>query len=690
MLRALVWIELCTTWWWWFAVLVPFAVTRQITIEDMLTPHLCLICLMPVMAGLGIASGMRDRDSIRAALSRYGTPWQNLVAKLVVPGVLMPLYYALGDSIAHQVSERAVTIGDDFRGWTLSESPAILAPIFLAGLATGLRQARWWATRLAPLIAIATVIALVDSVIPWTWGWERASTLAAALTAKTEEHVAFAIALSLLTLWWCRAALREAGGEDGPGSRLATASSVALAGLGLAMAPWLLINERWEGMLGQRHVDDDGAGHPAYAQPVHPGLSLIRLRDADATWSNIPVGQEWLSGNTGEGIGDLIYDLVAKTAALRKPNTSTGTDANVPVIVQGTDDQDGPTTLSAAWSRLGLAYGQLVLNRWRNISMDWTNGFSGRVVQAPGRRDPHTEPDYQDLHPWTYQDDPSLVRLPRDRAGEVPCRLFQVDSWSAPTLIIRPLTPADPPLLFISGDLRIGVWADRLNWKVGLRPDTVIPHPFTAPMPGHIRLRTDGDSDGKAIRVIYHWRPTPWSASRWRIDIVTHAGSLLSTTDLPTADSQLVVQALGLIGSPALAALGLQLNRDHELTDRPWAEPTVLPWCMAGGIIASAVTWFLIAKRGCSPRARLGWMVAALIGGVAVPLAALAVLFPVAQRPCPTCGRRRWADDTLCPVCGAAWGLPVGDDRDVHDRPHAVPPAAEPDRLSRPHATHGA
>ncbi len=687
MWRALIWIELCTTWWWWFAVLVPFAVTRQITIEHALTPHLSLICLMPVLAGLGIASGMRDRDGIRSALSRHGAPWQNLIAKLVVPGVLLPLYYAIGGSIAHQVSERAVTIGDGFHGWTLGESPAILAPIFLAGLATGLRQARWSATRFAPLIAIATVIALADALIPWTWGWEHSSSVAEELAAQSTAHVAFAALLSLLTLWWCRAAMHEAGGEDGPRGRLAAATCIALAALGLAMAPWLLINERWEGMLGQRHVDDAGAGHPAYAQPTHAGLSPIRLRDADATWSNTPVGQQFLTGITGEPGGDFFYDGVARSVRLRTP---TGSGGDAPVIIQGTGSQDGLTTLSAAWSSLGLAYGQPVLNRWRNLSMDWTAGWSGRVVQAPIRRDPLDSSDYHYLHPWTYQDDPALVRLPTDRPGAPPCRVFQVDSWSTPTLIMRPLNASDPPLLFIKDDLNLGVWADHLSWKAGLQPAIVIPHPFSPAMPGHIGFTTDEDSGGKAMRVVYHWRPSPWAASRWRIDTRTHAGALLASADLPTADSQLIVRALGLLGSPAVAAIGLEINRGNQLTERPWAEPTVLPWCIAGGLVASIATWLLLAWRGCPRRKRLGWLAAALVGGMAIPLAAVAVLLPAAHRPCPACGRRRWTDDTRCPACGSAWGRPKGDEREVHDHPQTAPPAAEPVLLSLPYATPGA
>jgi len=668
MLRSLIWIELCATWWWWLLVLLPFAIARQFNPHEqsagisvlMETADLNLLWLSVVTVGLGLASGMRDRHGNRDALVRHGGPWRILLAKVIVPGTLMPLYFAVGLGISYGFTDLPVHIGSLWSGTAMSISPTILPPLFLAGLAAGVRRARWWATRLAPIVAVATLITLADGLAPWWWSYEWNRSTDWQATAIESIQVGIAACLTLLAAWWCFAALGAADGEDGPGSRAAAASTIAIALLGVEMAPWLIISDRWEGMRYFRIITRPGADHRTYLVCAMPRLSWAGMARSVWTWSNATTGSGFLTGGPLPGI---TYDWTRKVWV----NVGKGhPDTHVPVIIQGSGVLDGPTTLNDAWATLHLAVGQTVQNRWRNLRLD--GGFDGgRVIQAGdhpwqfrGGRDDG------DLDYWVMQDDHCSVR-PHQGQGE-PCRIFQVDSWSGPDPIIRPLTADDPPFLGRWKNLRIGVWSDHLSWNDGRHPEVEIPHPFTSDMDGHVEVQSNVEVKDQPATVIYHWRPTPWSASRWQDTVIDQDGTILAQTELPTAESNPVFRALGILGSPSIAAAGLALNRAHdEATNRPWGSPVVLPWTIVGGVIAATATWWLLARRGVARRSRWTWSVTALLGGVAVPIAALAVWHPAPQRACPSCGRRRWADDTLCPSCGEAWGLPPADDWDVRD-----------------------
>lgn len=651
MLRALIWSELCATWWWWLLVLLPFAISRQFTV--LASSEMRLLWLMPVMVGLGLASGQRDRRGVRDALIRHGDPWRVLIAKLTVPGLLMPAYYLLGGVIASAVSDRRVDLGS-FREVSLSASPLLLAPLFLAGVAAGLRQARWWGTRFAPLAALATLMVLAEGLLPWEILWYNATTFEES-TRSTVQLIAVVIAaICVLLAWWCLAALREAGGEDGPGSRAAAAVSITLALIGVAMVPWLYLSERWEGMLAyQPHPASPT--HPAFAEPVLPAWSLARLVAAEPSFWHARTDDGYIGGVALAGrIGDGQIALSKVLAA------APGTPEN-PAVILRTESGDEPTFLADAWRRLHLTVGQHVLQQWRQLRFASWGAGGGRFVQ--GSQSAADQRNQRGLNLWHLRDDPGWVEPMTGSAAHA--RLYQLDDWTGPQPILRLLTAADPPLLCIRDQLRIGIWEDRLDWNDGPAATVAIPHPFAAGTAGAIEIGT-GDATSQ---VIWHWRDSPWSILRWEIAIVARDGRVLTRRELPTAEGDPAFLGLGLLGSPAIAAIGLERNRANgsEVTYRAWASPRVLPWTLVGALLAAAGTWGILAHRGVAMRARWPWLITALLGGIAVPLAALAVWLPAARRACPACGQRRWADDRICPACHSGWDAPAGDARDIRD-----------------------
>jgi hypothetical protein len=490
MLRALLWIELCSTWWWWFVILLPFAVTRQIT---SLTPHdlidVNLNLLMPVVAGLGIASGLRDRQGIRAALVRHGTPGRVLAAKLMVPAILMPLYYVIGQAISRELSERAVHVGSLHN--VPDGNPLILAPIFCAGVATGLRQARWWATRFAPLAAVATLSILAQALQPWNWIWDiSGSRWDEVVFNLTVMQVIIAVLITVPCVWWCFAAMREANGEDGPSSRTAMAWCTGMASCGLFMAPGMFISDRWEYLLEHRTVTTAGPHPIEYAQPVFPALSINKLLTTNDRWPNYRVSsmvEEYLFGGSIPGGGSIDLDWRNKRVCVRKKD---GVATQIPVLIRGTDGMDGTMPLDEAWSRLHLSLGQYLMDRWHNLEVGFSGGASGRIIQNLDQRPTGDTRPGEDRIYWTVTDDPALVRL--HLGVGAPSRLFQVDTWSGPMVVLRPLTKDDPPFLrLFSRDRRLGIWEDHMTWTVGSHDPVQIPHPCTSAMPVHIEFQGD-------------------------------------------------------------------------------------------------------------------------------------------------------------------------------------------------------
>jgi len=490
MLRTLLWVEFCSTWWWWFLVLLPFAVTRQIT---SLTPHdlidVNLNLLMPVVAGLGIASGLRDRQGVRAALVRHGTPGRVLMAKLLVPAILMPIYYFIGQAISREISERAVHVGSLYS--VPEGNPLILVPIFCSGVATGLRQARWWATRFAPLAAVATLSILANALQPWSWIWDiSGSRWDDVLFNLTVMQVIIAVLITAPCVWWCFAATREANGEDGPSSRTAMAWCTGMASCGLFMAPGMFISDRWEYLLEHRTVTTAGPHPIEYAQPVFPALSINKLLTTNDRWPNYRVSsmvEEYLFGGSIPGGGSIDLDWRNKRVCVRKKD---GVATQIPVLIRGTDGMDGTMPLDEAWSRLHLSLGQYLMDRWHNLEVGFSGGASGRIIQNLDQRPTGDTRPGEDRIYWTVTDDPALVRL--HLGVGAPSRLFQVDTWSGPMVVLRPLTKDDPPFLrLFSRDRRLGIWEDHMTWTVGSHDPVQIPHPCTSAMPVHIEFQGD-------------------------------------------------------------------------------------------------------------------------------------------------------------------------------------------------------
>lgn len=669
MLRALIWIEWCSTWWWWLLILLPYAATEQLQLlTGSSTTSFDTMWMAPLIVGLGIASGMRDRQGSRGSLSRHGAPWQILFAKLLVPGVMMPLYDLVGLLISHDATSHSLNFDMNWynpHDWKYG--PAMLIPLFIAGIATGLRQARWWGTRLAPLIAMVTLLELDLALLPWRW--VMASQWIDMYNHLREVVSVIAVLASLPALVWSLVSLRAAQGEDGPSTRVPAAWSVGIAMLGLAMSPWVYLSERWEDLIVHPDQRRTATGQVKDVEPMLPPFSLWRLLVVNPSYTIAPTG-----------IDAYYYVRLSDTTRLAlhgTPPTMGVEHVNAharytddPVIIQGTGDADGPTTLSQAWSQLhlGFRFGGF-REQWRHLRVNTGYERSCRFAQLGELEQDDAKGDRFNRTIWSIADDPVFVTATAHQAR----RLFQLDSWSGPELVLRPLTAADPPLLYHRDDLHVGIWADHLSWAYGDHAATTLPYPFPADTDAAIDIH----DHAPVTWVTYHWRATPWSALRWAIDVVGHDGAVLSHTDVPSADDSLLLEGLSLFGSPAVSALGLAINRSDVLaTNRPWSSPVDFPWTLGGACLAVAASWWLLARRQVPVRSRWGWLLAALAGGLAVPLAACAVWHPMTRRSCPSCNRLRWADDSHCPVCGAGWGRPAATGHEVSDIPATRPMVA--------------
>ncbi len=666
MLRALIWIEWCSTWWWWLLILLPYAATEQLQLlTGSSSTSFDALWMAPIIAGLGLASGMRDRQGSRDSLSRHGAPWQIMAAKLLVPGVMMPLYDLVGLLISHETTTHSLnfeTMWYNPQAWTYG--PATLIPLFIAGIATGLRQARWWGTRLAPLIATVTLFNLAVALMPW-WSAFLYMFLWSGSGHVSEVVSVIAVLTSIPALVWSMASLRAAHGEDGPGTRIPAAWSVGIAILGLAMSPWVYLSERWEDLNVHKELRRSATGTVIDVEPRLTPFSLAQLLAAYPSYVTAATGYDGFSFIRLSATTRLSLHGKPPTMGVEHlgppPLNAHAPFTDDPVIIQGMGDADGPTTLSQAWSRLNLVtrpggYRE----QWRNLRIDTHGERSCRFAQW----DAHEQHGEDNMHlermRWSITDDPSWVGAPDHQ----PRRLFQLDTWSGPMMVLRPLTAADPPLLYRREDLHVGIWPDHLSWAAGDHAAIAIPFPFTTGTEAAI-----GFNDQTPVTwVTYHWRPTPWSALRWTIDAVSHDGVVMSHLSVPSADDSRLLHALDLAGSPAVAALGWAINRSEVLaTNRPWSSPVDLPWTLGGACLAMAATWWLLAWRGIPAHGRLGWLLMAMAGGLAVPLAAMAVWHPQARLGCPSCKRLRWADDIHCAGCGADWGNPPGSGQDIRD-----------------------
>jgi hypothetical protein len=140
------------------------------------------------------------------------------------------------------------------------------------------------------------------------------------------------------------------------------------------------------------------------------------------------------------------------------------------------------------------------------------------------------------------------------------------------------------------------------------------------------------------------------------------AGSqIVKTADLPDLSRPLPSlrfreRLLAGVNAPALLAL-LPI-----LFDQSW--PRGLAWEMVlsslavAAVVCMPLGWWLTRRYSFSLGSQIGWAVFHLITGVPGLLAFLSVQEWVAREPCPKCGKLRVVDRENCEHCAAAWPSP--------------------------------
>jgi hypothetical protein len=145
--------------------------------------------------------------------------------------------------------------------------------------------------------------------------------------------------------------------------------------------------------------------------------------------------------------------------------------------------------------------------------------------------------------------------------------------------------------------------------------------------------------------------------------------SVLRSTDLPNLANHrrefaLEQKLISLSISPALVGMLPLLNEEFRLDDIPWV---LMRYSVAAALVCIPIGWWLGRRYSLSLPARLGWAAFHLAFGIPGLLTFLSVQEWPAREACPHCKKLRVVDREDCEYCGADFAPPEKNGTEVFE-----------------------